>query len=465
MNNTETQQTWQQVDPEQPEAVEQFVQQATPEEVAAFINENWDSFQKERRNFFERIFRHLNIRKIVQVFENLHFSVQSAVLETFGREQIRYILNELSPDDRTRLFSKIPSALLNEWLPLLTKEERQETLKLLAYEEESIGRLMTTDFIAVQANWTCEEAIAHIRRYGEDSETINIIYVVDADYRLIDDLKIREVLLAEPSHRIDDIADYRFVQLDAELDQEKAIRVFKETDRYALPVTDHTGTLLGIVTVDDLLDIMELEDTEDIHKLGGSMALHQPYFAVHILELIKKRAGWLIVLFFGLMLTASAMTYYEGAIADAVVLSLFIPMIIASGGNSGSQAATIITRSLALDQVLVKDWWRVLQREFLSGIMLGLILGLLGFLRVFLGDKLGSSYGEHALLLALTIGVALVGVVLWGTLMGSLLPLLLKRLGFDPAVSSVPVVSSLVDVTGIVIYFTIAYAFLQNTLL
>jgi magnesium transporter len=465
MYNVDIDQTIERIDPENATQIKEFVRQATSVEISEFINFHWPSGKNEKRKLLTLTFSDMPAEKIVQVFANLNFDIQYFILHTFSVDKITLILNAIAPDDRTALFSKIPQPLLGQWLELLSEEEKQETLNLLSYDEESIGRLMTTDFIAVKPEWTCQEAIDFVRKHGKKSETINVIYVIDQTYQLIDDLQIGEVLLADPSVKIKDIADYRYVSLNADYDQEKAIKVFKETDRYALPVTDFNGTLLGIVTVDDLLDVMEREDTEDIPKLGGSEALDEPYFSVDLFLLIKKRAGWLIVLFFGLMLTATAMSYFEDAIASAVVLSLFIPLIIASGGNSGAQAATIITRSLALDEISTRDWWRVLRREFIAGIALGLVLGTLGFLRVVLWGSVGNAYGEHWLLLSFTIGMSLVGVVLWGTLMGSLLPILLKRLGFDPAVSSVPFVSSLVDVTGILIYFSVAYLFLKNAML
>lgn len=462
--NVDIDQTIETLSPENFDQVKSFIREATPPEIGEYINYHWEELE-ENPEYIKKIFTVLKGEKAVQVFERLEYKAQCQLLDIFPKDRITYLLNEISPDDRTALFEKMPQPVMGKWLNLLNETERKSAISLLNYDENSIGRLMTTEFVQVKPEWTCKEAIDHIRVFGRDSETINVIYVVDENHKLIDDLRIREILLANPATKIKNITDDRYVSLNAYNDQETAIRVFKETDRYALPVTDFDGTLVGIVTVDDLLDVMEREDTEDMHKMGGSEALDQPYFSVSLFQLIKKRAGWLIVLFFGLMLTATAMSYFEDAIASAVVLTLFIPLIIASGGNSGSQAATIITRALALQEVSLHDWWRVMRREVVSGLSLGIVLGSLGALRVIFGGLVTNEYGQHWQLLALTIGIALIGVVLWGTLMGSLLPLLLQRLGFDPAVSSVPFISTLVDVTGIVIYFSTAYIFLEGILL
>ena len=464
MNNVETDETIERLSPENFELVKPFLKEATSSEIAEYINYHWEEIQ-DKPFFLKRVFTTISRDKAVNVFERLEFRAQCEILEAFPVDRITYILNEIAPDDRTALFERMPQPVMGKWMNLLNDKERKSAVKLLNYDESTIGRLMTTEFVAVKPEWTCRRAIEYIRATGKNSETINIIYVVDENHKLIDDLRIREILLADPEAKIKDICDDRYISLNAYNDQETAIKVFKETDRYALPVTDFEGMLLGIVTVDDLLDVMEREDTEDIHKLGGSEALDEPYFSVSLFKLIKKRAGWLVVLFFGLMLTATAMSYFEDAIASAVVLTLFIPLIIASGGNSGSQAATIITRALALQEVSLRNWWKVMRREFISGLSLGVVLGGLGALRVVFGGLVTHEYGDHWPLLAATIGVALVGVVLWGTLIGSLLPLLLQRMGFDPAVSSVPFISTLVDVTGILIYFSTAYIFLEGIML
>jgi magnesium transporter len=292
-----------------------------------------------------------------------------------------------------------------------------------------------------------------------------MIYVVDEKGVLIDDIRIRNFLLAPLTAKVSDIMDYRYVALKAADSQQSAVQVFKEQDRKALPVTDSAGELIGIVTIDDVLNVAEEAATREIQKIGGSEALDEPYMQISFAQLVKKRAGWLIILFVGEMLTATAMGFFEKEIERAVVLALFIPLIISSGGNSGSQASTLVIRALALGEVELHEWWRVARRELFSGLALGGILGAIGFCRVSIWSLFSNIYGPHWLLVALTVGLALVGIVLWGTLAGSMLPFILRRLGFDPATSSAPFVATLVDVTGLVIYFSVALVILRGALL
>jgi len=292
-----------------------------------------------------------------------------------------------------------------------------------------------------------------------------MIYVIDDEGKLIDDIKMRQVLLSQPTRRIKTLMDHKFVSLNAFDDQEAAVQVFKKYDYYALPVVDNDGILLGIVTIDDVLDVEEEEVTEDIHKMAAVEVLEEPYIEEPLLRLTRKRASWLVFLFLGEMLTATAMGYFEEEIARAVVLALFVPLIISSGGNSGSQASTLVIRAMAIGEIKLRDWWRVLIREIQSGFMLGSILAFIGFLRISIWQKLFGMYGEHWLKVALSVSFSLVGVVMWGTLMGSMLPFILRRLGLDPATSSAPFVATLVDVSGLIIYFNIAYLILKGTLL
>ncbi|RPJ86430.1 MAG: magnesium transporter, partial [Acidobacteria bacterium] len=352
-----------------------------------------------------------------------------------------------------------------QMLALLSPSERAIAVSLLGYPEGSIGRRMTPDYVRVRPEWPVELVIEHIRRHGRDSETLSLLYVIDNNGVLIDDLRIRRVLLADPKTKIGELLDYRFVALKATDDQETAIEVFRNEDRYALPVTDSAGVLIGIVTIDDVLDVAQEEATEDIHKIGGIEALDEPYMETPLLRMIRKRAIWLTVLFLGEMLTATAMGYFEQEIQRAVVLALFVPLIISSGGNSGSQASTLVIRALALGEITLRDWWRVIRREFYSGLALGTILGSIGFLRITIWQNFTHIYGEHWFLVALTVAVALVNVVLWGTLAGSTLPFVMRSLGFDPAASSAPFVATLVDVSGLVIYFGFAAIVLRGTLL
>ncbi len=411
------------------------------------------------------VFRLLPRRLAAGVFEYLNLEAQERLLEAMARGDVAALLNDMAPDDRTHLLDELPASVTRRMLALLTPEERDVSVTLLGYPEGSIGRLMTPDYVGVRQDWTVEQVLEHIRRHGQDSETLSMIYVVDEQGVLIDDVRIRHFLLASPTTRVSELMDRRFVALKATDDQETAIAVFRREDRAALPVTATSGVLVGIVTVDDVLDVAEAEATEDIQKIGGVEALDDPYMQIPLARMVRKRANWLVILFFGEMLTATAMGFFEDQIKRAVVLALFVPLIISSGGNSGSQAATLVIRALALGEVGLRDWWRVMRREVLSGVALGSILGAIGFLRIALWSAFFKAYGEHWLGVGLTVGLALVGIVLWGTLVGSMLPFLLRRFGFDPATSSAPFVATLVDVTGLVIYFSIAAFVLRGTLL
>jgi magnesium transporter len=398
-------------------------------------------------------------------FEHLPFEAQESLLRALGDHDVASILDAMSPDDRTALLEELPGTVTRRLLNLLSPEERQVATQLLGYPEESIGRLMTPDWVAAKPQWKVREALEHIRHFGRDSETLNVVYVVAKGGRLLDDIRMRELLLVDPEASIEDLMDRQFVALNASDDQEEAVAVFRRFDRTALPVVDSDGILVGIVTVDDVLDVAEAEATEDFHKLGGSAALDEPYLTIRLAKMIRKRSPWLILLFFGQMLTTSAMGYFEEEIDQALVLTLFLPLIISSGGNSGSQAATLTIRALTVGEARLRDWWRVARRELGSGLALGGIMGALGFLRVAIGEWSGGDYGTAWPYVGVTIWLSLLGVVTWGTLMGGLLPFLLKRMGADPATSSTPFVATLVDVTGIVIYFSIAATVLRGILL
>jgi magnesium transporter len=411
------------------------------------------------------VFRILPRRQAAATFEYLSTDAQNALLKAMASEDVAALLNEMAPDDRTMFLEELPAEVTRQLLTLLTPEERAVAVKLLGYPEGSIGRLMTPHYVAVREDWTVAQVLDYIRAHGQDSETLNVIYVVDDYGQLVDDIRIREFLLTSPTSLVRDLMDRRFVALKATDDQETAVSVFRAEDRSALPVTDSAGMLIGIITVDDVLDVAEAEATEDIQRFGGTEALDEPYMEISFGRMIQKRAGWLTALFLGEMLTATAMGAYEKEIERAVVLALFVPLIISSGGNSGSQASTLVIRALALGEVRLLDWWRVIRREFAAGLVLGGILGTVGFLRITLWSAFSNIYGVHWLLVALTVGIALIGVVLWGTLIGSLLPFVLRRLGFDPAASSAPFVATIVDVTGLVIYFSVGVLLLRGTLL
>ena len=399
------------------------------------------------------------------VFEYLPLEAQERLVKAMATEEVAKILNEMAPDDRTALLDELPAAVTRQLLNLLTPQERSIAVSLLGYPEGSIGRLMTPDYVRVRPEWRVEQALEHIRRYGHDSETLSILYVIDDAGRLIGEVPIRKILLAPATARIAELMDHRVVALKAADKQESAVLVFQHEDRVALPVTDSQGMLIGIVTVDDVLDVAESAATRTLQRFGGMEALDEPYLQMRFLSMIRRRGGWLVILFLGEMLTATAMSFFEREIERAVVLALFVPLIISSGGNSGSQAATLVIRALALGEVGLAQWWRVMFREIRAGLTLGVILGAIGFTRIAAWSVVSDIYGPHSTLVALTVGLALVGIVLWGTLAGSMLPFVLRRLGFDPAASSAPFVATLVDVTGLVIYFSVATVILRGTLL
>jgi magnesium transporter len=412
------------------------------------------------------IFRVLPHDLAADVFEYIGIEEQHDLLRAMAHEQVAAILNEMAPDDRTALLEELPSAAARQLIRLLTPEERRVATSLLGYPEDSVGRLMTPDFIAVREDWIVQEVLDYIRAYGQDSETLNVIYVVDERGKLIDDVRMREFLLKPLTSPVHDLMQKTFVALNVTDSQQDALNVFRKYDRTALPVIDSTGVLLGIVTIDDMLDVAEQEATEDIQKMGGMEALDEPYTTIPFLRMLKKRATWLILLFLGEMLTATAMQGYNSEIEKAAILAMFLPLIISSGGNSGSQATTLVIRAMALGELRLIDWFRVVRKELVSGLSLGLILGTIGFFRISLWQYLHIfDYGQYHWLVAITVGVALVGVVLWGTLSGAMLPFLLRRCGLDPAASSAPFVATLVDVTGLVIYFNVALLILRGTLL
>ena len=438
--------------------LKEILSEWTPADIAELISQISDKEQAI-------VFRLLPNPLAADTFEYLEFEQQLNLLKAMGKEEVANILNEMSPDDRTALLEDLPSSAAKQLITLLSSDERKIAQTLLGYPENSVGRLMTPDYLAVKPEWTISESLKYIRENGKDSETINIIFVVDDKGKLIDDIRIREFLLKPLNMRVIDLMDENFVVLHVTDDQETAVSLFKKYDRIALPVVDFSGVLLGLVTVDDVLDVAEEEATEDIHKIGGMEALDESYSTISFKNMIKKRAGWLAVLFIGEMFTATAMGFFEAEISKAVVLALFVPLIISSGGNSGSQASTLVIRALSLGEITLKDWFFVMRREIISGATLGAILAIIGFLRISVWQATSGMYGIHWILVALTVSCALVGVVLWGTLAGSMLPIILKKFGADPAASSAPLVATLVDVTGLVIYFSVAIFIMHGVLL
>jgi len=410
-------------------------------------------------------FRLLDPSLAATTFVYLPRSLQDLLLQALEEVTIAAILNELAPDDRTAILEEQSSDETERLLTLLTPENQRIARGLLSYSAGTVGRLMTPDYIEVQETWTIDQVLQHIRRVGKDSESLNAVYVVDAQKHLIDDIRIRDILLSQPESIVAELMDRKYAALqvtDAETD---AVETFRKYDRTVLPVVDRRGLLLGVVTVDDVLDVAEESATREIQKFGGLEALDEPYATTPMLQMVKKRATWLVVLFLGEMLTASAMGAFEDEMKAAVVLTFFIPLIISSGGNSGSQAATLMVRALAVGEVKLHDWGKVMRREIASGLLLGLILAVIGFCRIALWSAFSDIYGPHWALVGLTVAVSLVGIVLWGALSGSMLPFVIKRCGLDPATSSAPFVATLVDVTGLIIYFTAAAIILRGTLL
>jgi magnesium transporter len=411
------------------------------------------------------VLRLLQPARAAEIFEYLDLPTQHKILTALSEVESGSLLNEMAPDDRTALLAELPAEQSEHLLALLNPEQHAIARALLDYRADSVGRLMTPDYVVVRKEWTMRHVLDHVRTHGRDSETLNVIYVVDNENRLIDDLRIREVLLAPLHSHVSDLMDGKCISLSVTDDKKKAVEVFRKYDRTALPVVDTLGRLVGIVTLDDVLDVAEEAATREIQRFGGQEALDEPYLTTTLAAMVRKRASWLVILFFSEMLTTTAMGFFQGEIARAVVLALFIPLIISSGGNSGSQAATLIIRALALGEVQLGDWKRVIRREILAGILLGAILGVIGFARIAAWSAWATPYGPHWFLIGLTVAFSLIGVVLWGTLTGSMFPFLLKRLGFDPATSSAPFVATLVDVTGLVIYFSVAFIILRGTLL
>ncbi|WP_183573406.1 magnesium transporter [Mucilaginibacter sp. X5P1] len=406
----------------------------------------------------------LSVNRAVNVFRILDFPTQERIIKDISGEKVSQIINGLPPDDRTALFSELHGDAVAALILHLSPDDRKEALSLLGYKEDSVGRLMTPDYIKIKKEWDVTRVLSHIRRYGKNSETIDVIYVTDENGVLLDDIRIREILLVKPETKVSDLMDGRLIALSANDPQEEAINIFRMNNRTALPVTDDANVLLGIVTVDDILWIANEEYTEDIQKIGGTEALDEPYLDINLFKLVKKRVGWLVILFLSEMLTSTAMQYFNDEIAIVIQLTFFIPLIMSSGGNSGSQASTLIIQAMALGEVTIADWWRVMRREILSGLMLGITLGVIGFLRIVVWSSFSTIYGVHWLLIAFTVGFSLIGIVLWGSLTGSMLPLLMKRLKLDPATSSAPFVATLVDVTGLIIYFNVAIIVMHGIL-
>lgn len=398
-------------------------------------------------------------------FLSLDPAEQGNLLLALPPGERRLWLRLLAPDDAADMIQAIPHAERPSLLELLDDVTRREVRALLAYEEDAAGGLMSPRFARIRPDMTVDEAISYLRKQAAQVETIYYAYVLDDEQRLRGVVSFRELFQKPGDTLVRELMHTELVTVREDMDQESVARVYLEQDLVALPVVDAEGRMKGIITYDDIADVVREEDTEDVQKLGGTAALDEPYLSIPLPALVKKRAGWLAALFLGEMLTATAMSRYESEIASAVVLALFVPLIISSGGNSGSQATTLVIRAMALGEVRLRDWWRVLRREVSAGFALGAVLGTIGLVRILVWHAIGGSYGVHYGVVAATVAASLVGVVLWGSVIGAMLPFVLRRLGFDPASASAPFVATLVDVTGLIIYFTMASIILRGTLL
>jgi len=412
------------------------------------------------------IFRLLPRDRSGMVFSYLPLDRQQEAVQSLSNAQVHSILSAMSPDDRTRLLEELPAEATRRLLETLSPDELKVARQLLGYPEGTAGRYMTPKYVSLPPDMTAREALEQVRRTGRGKETLSILYVVDKDGKLLEDLRLGALVLAEPDTKVELIEDRPLVTVPATAKGQDVVSAFEKYDRSALPVVDAEGHMLGIITVDDVLEFAERRATQEIQKLGGSEALDAPYREVGLWPMLRKRGGWLAALFLGETLTATAMGHFEKEMARSIVVALFVPLIISSGGNSGSQATSIIIRSLALQELKLRDWLYVARKEILSGLLLGLFLGAVGFVRIMLWYFLGwHQYGDHPVLVGFTVWGSLVGVVLFGSVVGSMLPFLLRRLGFDPATASAPFVATLVDVTGLIIYFSVAMLILRGTLL
>lgn len=414
------------------------------------------------------LLRALPAGRAADVLEYLDEELRSELLEQMTPKQAAALVTEMTPDDRADVLEDLEEDHADDILSEIAPEARRETERLLAFEPESAGGLMTTEFVSVPEDMTVEAALASVRSVARAGrrEAMHTIYATDAEGVVRGVLSLRELLAAAEGARIRDVAWEEVVSVHTGADREKVAAITSNYDLVAVPVVDDAGRIVGVVTVDDVIDVIQEEQTEDVQKLGGMEALDEPFMQIGFGAMIRKRGGWLAALFIGELFTASAMAHFEIELERALVLTLFIPLIISSGGNSGSQATSLIIRAMALNEIQLRDWWRVALRELPTGLTLGALLGAIGFGRVVLWQRLGLyDYGDFYLLVGATVGGAVVGVVTFGSFVGSMLPFLLRRVGLDPASASAPFVATLVDVTGLIIYFTVALLILRGTLL
>lgn len=410
-------------------------------------------------------FRVLPRESSAACFAELASTAQESLLAELGTDRSARLVESMEPDDRAALLDELPIEIATKLIAMFSPVNRRVTQAILGYAPESVGRLITPDYVRVRRDWTVDRALGHIRRYGHNAETVDWVFVIDPEGRLIDDIHIRALLLAEPESLINDLMDEEFIALFAADDREEAVRMMHRYDRTTLPVVDKLGLLVGIVTADDVADVAEEEFTEDVQKLGGMEALATPYMTTKVMSMFHKRGGWLAMLLILQTLTITIMGFFEDQINKALVLAVFVPMVISTGGNTGSQAASLLVRAIAVEEVTLKSWWRVMNKEILTGLWLGATLGGLGMLVTWVLSFSGMVDTDYLMLLSATVGVALFIIVLWANIVGSTLPLVLDRLGIDPAAASTPFVATLMDVSGLTIYFLVAILILHGTIL
>ncbi len=410
-------------------------------------------------------FRVLPRELAAATFAELGFSFQESLFEQLGDERAARVIDSMDPDDRAAVLDELPVEIASPLLARLTPESRRVTQIILGYDPESVGRLMTPDYVRLRPDWTVATSLEHIRRWGDDAETVHWVFVIDHENALVDDIHIRTILLADPQQTIRELMDDEFIALRATDDREEAVRVMARYNRTALPVVDSLGLLVGIVTADDVADVAEEEFTEDVQKLGGMEALDHDYTTAPVAEMFRKRGGWLAGLFVMQLLSIGVMRIFDDQLDKAIVLTLFVPLIIASGGNTGTQAASLLVRAIAVEELKLRDWWKIIRKELLTGLCLGAMLAALGVTTVLMMTLLGVIDTEHHWPLAFTVGGAVFIIVNWGTIIGSMFPLILDYLGMDPATSSSPLVATLMDVSGLTIYFALAIILLQGTIL
>lgn len=441
----------------------QNLQENQDQDSVLSLSDTWSALKPDERR---EKFKELPRTEAEELFLSLKTHDQAELIAEASPLEKRSWIRLLAPDDVADLIQEMGPESKEDILFLLDPQTKREVTALLAYAEDAAGGLMSSRFVRLRPDISVDEAISYIRIQAKTHvETIYYAYVLDSDQKLLGVVSFRELFSATPEKKISEIMHTDVLKVPVEMDQEQIGRIFSQQDLMAVPVVDEQGIMKGIVTFDDVATAIQEEATEDIHKIGAVETLDAPYLKISMLEMLKKRGGWLLILFLGEMFTATAMAFFEDELAKAVVLSMFIPLIISSGGNSGSQASTLIIRAIALREVRLRDWWRVLGREIVTGLCLGLVLGCIGFIRIMLWPNREALYTSHYMLVAATVCFSVVGVVLWGTISGSMLPFVLKRIGFDPASASAPAVATIVDVTGLVIYFTVASMILHGVLL